>query len=124
MKAEQVARGLGWLSVGLGTLEVVAPGQLSRFLGVPERNTLVRAYGVRELIAGVGLLTQPAAATGWVWARVAGDVIDLATLGGAQADDHPTARKRTGNALAMITAITVADVLCARALTRRGVRGR
>lgn len=122
MKAEQVARGLGWLSVGLGTLEVVAPGQLSRFLGVPERNTLVRAYGLRELIAGVGLLTQPAAATGWVWARVAGDVIDLATLGGAQADDHPTARKRTGNALAMITAITVLDVLCARALTRRGVK--
>ncbi|WP_019586880.1 hypothetical protein [Deinococcus apachensis] len=117
MNAEQVARGLGWFSVGLGTLEVVAPGSLIRFLGVQEeRSSLVRAYGLRELVAGVGLLTQPAAATTWVWARVAGDVLDIATLGAATTGD-PTARKRTGNTLAMLTAITVVDVLVARALT-------
>lgn len=117
MNAEQVARGLGWFSVGLGTLEVVAPGTLIRFLGVQEeRSSLVRAYGLRELVAGAGLLTQPAAATTWLWARVAGDVLDIATLGSATTGD-PTARKRTGNMLAMLTAITVVDVLCARALT-------
>ncbi|GBF04040.1 hypothetical protein DAERI_010212 [Deinococcus aerius] len=117
MNAEQVARGLGWFSVGLGTLEVVAPGSLIRFLGVQEeRTSVVRAYGLRELVAGVGLLTQPAAATTWVWARVAGDVLDIATLGSATTGD-PTARKRTGNTLAMLTAITVVDVLVARALT-------
>lgn len=116
MNAEQVARGLGWFSVGLGTLEVVAPGSLIRFLGVQEeRTSVVRAYGLRELVAGVGLLTQPAATT-WVWARVAGDVLDIATLGSATTGD-PTARKRTGNTLAMLTAITVVDVLVARALT-------
>lgn len=117
MNAEQVARGLGWFSVGLGTLEVVAPGTLTRFLGVREQRTsLVRAYGLRELVAGVGLLTQPAAATTWVWARVAGDVLDIATLGSATTGD-PAARKRTGNVLTMLTAITVVDVLVARALT-------
>lgn len=117
MNAEQVARGLGWFSVGLGTLEVVAPGTLIRFLGVQEeRTSIVRAYGLRELVAGVGLLTQPAAATTWVWARVAGDVLDIATLGSATTG-NPTARKRTGNTLAMLTAITVVDVLVARALT-------
>lgn len=118
MTAEQVARGLGWFSIGLGTVEVIAPGRLLRFLGVEEeRAALVRAYGARELLAGVGLLTQPGARASWVWSRVAGDVLDLATLGSAKTGDHPASRKRTGNTLAMLTAITVVDVLCARALT-------
>ncbi|WP_216324433.1 hypothetical protein [Deinococcus aestuarii] len=118
MTAEQVARGLGWFSIGLGAVEVIAPGRLLRFLGVEdERAPLVRAYGLREIVAGLGLLTQPGARATWVWSRVAGDVLDLATLGAAQTDEHPAARKRAGNALAMITAITVVDVLVARALT-------
>ncbi|WP_102128392.1 hypothetical protein [Deinococcus planocerae] len=118
MTAEQVARGLGWFSIGLGAVEVIAPGRLLRFLGVEEeRASLVRAYGLREVVAGVGLLTQPGARAAWVWSRVAGDVLDLATLGAAKTDDHPASRKRAGNALAMVTAITVVDVLVARALT-------
>ncbi|WP_034388853.1 hypothetical protein [Deinococcus sp. YIM 77859] len=115
MKAQQVARGLGWFSLGIGVLEVAAPSRLTRFLGVQEKDTLVRAYGVRELLTGLGLLTQPGAAAGWVWARVVGDVLDLGTLGRAR-PKGADGRKRTANTLAMLTAITVVDVLCARAL--------
>lgn len=116
MNARQVARGLGWFSLGLGVLELVMPGRITRSLGVQKQDTLVRAYGARELLAGIGLLTQPEAAAGWVWARVAGDVLDLGTLGMAQ-PEGVAGRKRTANALALLTAVTVVDVLCARALT-------
>ena len=72
MNARQVARGLGWFSLGLGAVEVLAPGQVSRFVGAPQKegSGLVRVYGARELLAGAGLLTQPGAATTWMWARV------------------------------------------------------
>ncbi|MFC4426115.1 hypothetical protein [Deinococcus navajonensis] len=117
MNAQQIARGLGWFSLGLGALEVAAPGRLTRFLGVEDQPTLVRAYGAREILAGAGILAQPSAAAFWVWSRVVGDMLDLGSLGMAQ-PENPTGRKRTANALAAVTAITVLDVLCARALTQ------
>lgn len=40
---------------------------------------LIRAYGVREIAKGVGILTSPNP-TPWLWGRVAGDALDLATL--------------------------------------------
>lgn len=116
MNAQQVARGLGWFSIGLGALELAAPGRLTRFLGVQDQSTLVRAYGLREVLAGVGILAQPSALAFWVWSRVAGDVLDLGTLGLAQ-PENPNGRKRTATTLAALTAITVVDVLCARALS-------
>ncbi|AWN21874.1 hypothetical protein DKM44_00340 [Deinococcus irradiatisoli] len=118
MHAQQVARGLGWFSLGLGVLELALPGRLTRFLGAPEHSTLVRTYGLREVVAGLGLLLTPTpmGMSAWVWGRVAGDVLDLATVGKVS-PERPRGRKHTGNTLAMLTAITVADVLCARALT-------
>ncbi|MBB5235103.1 hypothetical protein [Deinococcus budaensis] len=117
MNARQVARGLGWFSLGLGAVEVLAPGQMSRLVGAPEKqgSGLVRAYGARELLAGAGLLTQPAAAATWMWARVAGDVLDLAAVGRVQPED-PHGRKRLVRSLLMLTGVMVVDVLVARAL--------
>lgn len=119
MNAQQVARGLGWFSLGLGAVEVLAPGQVSRLVGAPQQKAsgLVRAYGARELLAGAGLLTQPRAATAWMWARVAGDVLDLATVGRVQPDE-PHGRKRLVGSLLTLTGVTVVDVLVARALTQ------
>jgi hypothetical protein len=45
-------------------------------------HTLIRAYGLREIAAGIGILAAIRRAP-WVWSRVAGDAMDLATLGGA-----------------------------------------
>ena len=74
-----LARGLGWFSIALGTLELVAPRSLDRSLGAPGHRRLTRAYGLRELAAGVGILTSDDP-TPWVWSRVAGDALDLATM--------------------------------------------
>ncbi len=123
MNSQQVATGLGLFSLGLGALEVLAPQQLTRFLGVGAHDTLVRAYGVRELMAGAGLLLQPGARAAWLWSRVAGDVLDLATLGTAK-PHTPAGRWRTASALAMVAAVTVVDVLTARAITRGAQRAK
>ena len=112
-----VSGSLGLFSIGLGLAELLAPSTIKRELGLKHVPTAaVRTlYGLRELTVGWGLVSDPTESR-WLWARVAGDVLDIATLGSATTGD-PTARKRTGNMLAMLTAITVVDVLCARALT-------
>ena len=53
-----LAQGLGWFSIGLGMAEVLAPGHLARFLGMEERTELFRAYGAREIMSGIGILSQ------------------------------------------------------------------
>jgi uncharacterized membrane protein len=77
---------LGWLSVGLGLAGLLAPRQLARLIGADEESEAttwtLRAVGGRELACGIGLLSgaQPA---NWAWARLAGDVLDLALIGTA-----------------------------------------
>ena len=70
---------MAWFSLALGIAELAAPRQAARVAGSPLPAGLVRAMGAREIANGVGLLTQPRSAR-WMWARVAGDAIDLALL--------------------------------------------
>jgi len=83
-KLERRALALGWFSIGLGLAELVAPRQVARLIGADEDDAITRAMlmgtGVRELACGVGLLSKSRPAT-WAWARVAGDVMDIALLG-------------------------------------------
>jgi uncharacterized membrane protein len=72
----------------------------------------MRTYGVRELAAGIGILSQERPVN-WVWSRVAGDVVDLATLARARA----TSRGRTA-ATAAVLGVTALDIMCATQLTR------
>ncbi|NUO39638.1 MAG: SRPBCC family protein [Gemmatimonadaceae bacterium] len=81
-RADKLAQGLGWFSIGLGTAQILAPRAMSRLVGVKnaDHNTgLMRALGVREIAAGIGLLADPKP-TGFAVARVAGDAMDLALL--------------------------------------------
>jgi hypothetical protein len=116
--AETLARGLGWFSIALGTAEVLAPGALARALGMPHKEGLIRAYGVREIASGVAIL-QSEDPTPWVWARVGGDALDIATLSQGLDADNP----RKGNveiALAAVAGVAVLDVLCGRKLRSNG----
>src|SRR3954463_3788576 len=76
LSAEQVARGLGWFSIGLGLAEFLAPRAIARISGVRRNTTLIRLLGLREIAHGVAIFVQdsktgkPAEA---VWARVGGD---------------------------------------------------
>jgi uncharacterized membrane protein len=118
-EAERVARGLGWLSIGLGLAQIVAPRRVSRMIGVDDdeanRNTMV-AIRVRELASGMGIVARERPA-GPVWARVGGDVMDLALLGRAlwSADGR---RNRLTAAAAVVVGLTVLDVLAGRSLAR------
>ncbi|WP_245557563.1 hypothetical protein [Deinococcus peraridilitoris] len=123
MTARQIARGLGWYSIALGTLELLAPGRMSRALGLGSRASLVRTYGLRELAHGAAILTQRNPAP-WVWTRVAGDALDLLVLGKA------LGRPARGARLAVLAVLgtTIVDVLCARQLSQptspKGLLGR
>jgi hypothetical protein len=77
--AHSVARGLGWFSIVLGLAEILAPRALTRGLGMEGHEQIVRAYGVREIATGIGILssTHPVP---WIWGRVGGDALDIATL--------------------------------------------
>lgn len=112
-----LARFLGWFSVGLGSTQLTAPRALCRLVGADDdgRAPLVmRGMGAREVLHGVGILVRPRP-TGWVWSRVAGDVLDVAALGLVAARER---RARTGAAIASLVPILVADVNEARYLSQ------
>lgn len=105
---DRLARGLGWFSVGLGLIELVAPGRLSRKLGLFGKAGLIRAYGARELASAVPTLSidKPLGLA----ARLGGDALDLATLATALRPGNP----KRGNAViatAMVLGITVLDFI-------------
>lgn len=105
------ARGLGWFSIGLGAAELLAPSQLARLIGVSDskRNrTILRALGTREVAAGVGLLL-PRRPGRLLWSRVAGDIVDMALLGGALTFDRRTKSSRAALALAAVAGVTALD---------------
>jgi uncharacterized membrane protein len=111
---------LGWLSIGLGVAQLVAPRKVARLVGVDEESEAsrlaLRAIGLRELACGMGLLSH-SRATLWAGARVAGDVVDLALLGSAL-DARRSNRGRLFAAAAGVAAIAVVDAAMARAARR------
>jgi hypothetical protein len=110
-----LARALGWFSIGLGAAELLAPDRITEFLGMEGHEELVRFYGMRELASGIGILSEREP-TPWVWSRVAGDFLDIATLATGLSEDNPH-RGRAAGALAMVAGITALDVLCASQLS-------
>ena len=91
-----------------------APRALGRFLGMEEHAELLRAYGAREIVAGVGILAQDDP-TPWMWGRVGGDVLDLGTLAMGLGRSNPQ-RGNVAIAVGAVAGVTALDVLCARTL--------
>jgi uncharacterized membrane protein len=118
---EALAQALGWFSIGLGVAELTAPRSLARFIGVRDDNetcALLRAYGAREIASGIGILSRRRPA-GWVWSRVGGDAIDLATLVAAYRSDT-TDTGRLNAATAAVLGVTALDIFCAQQLSGNG----
>jgi len=121
---DRVARGLGWFSIGLGLVEIIAPGRLGRALGLEGRERLLQAYGGREIVWALSDTPAPA-----IWARVGGDLLDLATLAVGLRDADSEQKRNAIIALAAVAGITVVDLLTAASLTaetseRKGETGR
>jgi hypothetical protein len=113
--AHALAQGLGWFSIALGAIEVFGGRSVARWLGMEQHETLIRAYGVREIVKGVGILTSKDP-TPWVWGRVAGDALDLATLGKGLSDPRAH-RDNVMIAMGAVAGATALDIYCANALT-------
>jgi uncharacterized membrane protein len=117
--------GLGMFSVGLGLAELLAPAGVAAVIGMPNTSRtrfVLRALGVRELLAGVGLLAEPRSA-GWLWGRVAGDAIDLAVLGGGLTQRRAK-RGRLVAASALVAGVTAIDALSAARQSRNSTFSR
>jgi hypothetical protein len=114
--ANGLARALGWFSIGLGISEIIAPDSICKALGMRGKEGLVRAYGLREVAAGMGILgNRDGGRAPWVWSRVAGDALDLASLSGGLSEANPK-KANVKMALASVAAITMLDLACAGAL--------
>lgn len=116
---DPLARSLGWASSGLGVPQTTAPGRFARSIGVGDdvrSRAWTRAVGARELAASAGILSRrrPAA---WLWARVAGDAMDMTLLGVAlrRKDSKP---ERIVAAMTAVAGIAAADVAAGLRATR------
>src|SRR4051812_35589050 len=113
--AHRLAQGLGWFSIGLGLAELLAPEGVTRPFGMERHTALIRAYGLREIAAAVGNLTQ-SHPTPPVWGRDGRDAHDIPAMAPGLSSDIP----RRGNvavAIAGLVGITALDAYCAQRLS-------
>jgi len=112
MMSERLPWSLGWVSLGIGLTELTFPKGLCRVLGVSKRHAgLMRVLGLREVASGLGLLLQRNRRE-WVWARVAGDALDLSLL--AVSFRLPRANRGwLGAITAAVTGVTLVDMFAA-----------
>jgi uncharacterized membrane protein len=118
---EKLSNFLGWFSIGLGVAQIVAPRGMARLVGASgdeDSQRAMRAIGLREITAGVGILSQPRAA-GWLWARVAGDAMDVALLRKSTLGEDNPDRNRGLASTAAVLGVLALDVYAAQKL--RGV---
>jgi hypothetical protein len=120
-----LARLLGWFGIALGIAEVIAPRRTARFMGAPPRSTgALPVLGAREIASGVGILSS-GRPTGWLWARVLGDVIDLTVLGRSLRSTRRASRRgRLLGSIGAVLAVAALDMLTAWVFTQRRRRAR
>lgn len=119
--SDRLARNLGWFSIGLGLVELFGAHRITRTLGLDGQETMVRAYGLREI--GAGMMTLSVDKEVGLASRIAGDGIDIVTLGSALHSDNPK-RDNVAIALVMVAGVTLLDLLAVGATTGRHRRHR
>ncbi|HYP88208.1 MAG TPA: SRPBCC family protein [Polyangiaceae bacterium] len=117
---ERQAKALGLFSLALGASELLAPEQVAHLIGVKDNRSsrlTLRALGVREILSGLAILAQGGRSAGPLWARVAGDAVDLALMGRGFAS-NPVEPARLAVATAAVLGATALDVYAAASLSR------
>ena len=71
---------VGWASVGFGIGMLLAPSRAARLFGADGRVGLIRYLALRDLVVGLGALTQPDLRP-WVRARALSDSTDALIFG-------------------------------------------
>lgn len=114
--SQELAKSLGWFSIGLGLAELLAAKTLCRAIGLEGRERIIRAYGVRELATGAAILTSHDP-TPWIWGRAGGDALDLATLASGSTEDLNGSKAGLGLAIVAVTGVALLDLYCASNLS-------
>lgn len=116
--ADALVRGIGLFALGLGVAELVAPGRIAKTFGLEGKENLIRAYGVREIGSAIGTLSinpQPA-----LWARAAGDVVDLATVALGTRSDDGRQRRNAWLGIGAVAGFVALDAFAASLMGKRG----
>ncbi|HEY4461887.1 MAG TPA: SRPBCC family protein [Streptosporangiaceae bacterium] len=116
---DPLTQALGWLSLGLAIPPMLRPGGFVEALGLddtPGRRAAAEFVGVRELASAATLLgfRTPAG----FWARVGGDVMDLAMLTKSLVDRNGRDLRRTAAATAAVAGILAVDAYAAVSRSR------
>lgn len=113
MDYKKLSLGLGVFSIALGAVELFGAKRITRALEADGHEGVVKAFGAREMLAGVNLLAAPAASAN-MWNRVAGDAIDLGTL--ALAARNAPRNRAVWGAVAFVVGAGLLDIVVARGL--------
>ena len=111
-----LSRGLGLASLALGVPLVAAPDRVAQAIGASGRGDArdaTVAVGLRELTVGLGLLGRRRSTPVYLWARVAGDAMDLVLLGRTLRSSG-RGNPRTVAATAAVAGLALVDLLAAR----------
>lgn len=83
--------------------ELLAPGRMAGLTGDHAR-PLHGGYGVLEIVSGIGIRASDRPAV-WLWSRVLGDALDLATLAAACDNAGPEDREQIVSSAAAVGSI-------------------
>ncbi|MDH4439213.1 MAG: hypothetical protein QE284_02405 [Rhizobium sp.] len=119
--SDRLARNLGWFSIGLGLVQLFGANRITRTLGLDGQETMIRAYGLREV--GAGMMTLSVDKEVGLASRIVGDGIDIVTLGSAMHTANPK-RDNLAIALVMVAGVTLLDLIAVGATTARHTRHR
>ncbi len=116
-----LARSVGWLALGLGIAQLIAPRRVSRLVGIRPSGLgcwAVRMLGAKEVACGLGILRRENPKQ-WLRARAISRALDVALLMRARA-----ARKRwfhggsdawrLGTGLVGVAGVAALDLLALR----------
>lgn len=121
---QRLARNLGWFSIGLGATEILAPGLVAKISGAPDSKRsrmLIRTYGGREIAQGIAILSSMPRPAGWVWGRVAGDVLDIGSVAVGMLSNGGSV-PRGVVAMTSLLGVTAIDHYCADKLSSKTPR--
>jgi hypothetical protein len=120
--AMRASRLLGWVSFAVGAAELLAPRKVARAVGLREDQALlVRACGLRQMATGVGAHSvYPVPA---LWARMGGDLADVAILSAAARRSEGDRGKGPWLALAAVGGLAVISAVVASRLAAETAEG-
>lgn len=115
---EQLAKKLGWVSLGLGFAGLMFPTAVSKMAGLPGKNKLLmQMFGMREIASGITILTRGRRPAAGLWMRVAGDFIDLTAL--SMAFLLSSKKTRVAFVFTNVMALTALDVFTATKISKK-----